>query len=82
MYRCDRLDAAGQMPGQGTQTGIQKGTNVEQTLRYFGGLRGPTKTKLSVVTLKLDPIVSDGSNPSLTAAVQRSNALAKHMHSK
>ena len=52
----------GSMPGVGTQTGIEKGTNVERTTRYFSGLRGKPDTKAKTVEFTLPEHVVHGNN--------------------
>jgi hypothetical protein len=36
------------MPGRGTQTGVEKGTNVARVMKYHQGLRGHTTTKVPI----------------------------------
>lgn len=52
----------GSMPGVGTQTGIDKGTNVERTTRYFSGLRGKPDTEARTVNFTIPEHVVNGSN--------------------
>ena len=51
--------------GKATQTGVEKGTNVERTRKYITGLRGDPKAKSAVVTLTEPKFVVEGSNPAL-----------------
>lgn len=54
----------------GTMTGVEKGTNVARTERYVKGLRGQPSAKASVVTLTMQPVVVEGSNPPLNRRSQ------------
>lgn len=52
----------GSMPGIGTQTGVEKGTNVERTISYVTGLRGDPARPSITVKYTTPEFVVDGSN--------------------
>lgn len=52
-----QMNEDGTMPGQGTQTGIDKGTNVSRTSKYITGLRGKPSTKVTTNKLVLPETV-------------------------
>lgn len=64
-YTLQPLQSDGTMPGQGTQTGITKATNVSRTYQYHAGLRGKPETQMKVVKLVLPEVVEDDSNGDL-----------------
>jgi hypothetical protein len=66
-------DIHGVMPGKGTQTGIEKGTNVERQVRYISGLRGKPTTTSKSVTYVTPEFVSNGSNAILNRRIARGN---------
>jgi hypothetical protein len=61
----------GSMPGVGTQTGIEKGTMVETTTRYFAGLRGKPDTEYKTITFKIPDVVHHPSNRPLNLPYPR-----------
>lgn len=66
-------DKDGVMPGRGTQTGIEKGTNVEKQVNYISGLRGfPTAIPEQRTHVTRD-LVSHGCNPTLNRLIPRGN---------
>lgn len=52
----------GTMPGKGTQTGINKGTNVERVKRGFVGLRGDPDAEFRTARQVHPVVVTNGSN--------------------
>jgi len=63
----------GVMPGKGTQTGIEKGTNVERSVKYISGLRGRPQTKAATVTYVTPELVQHGCNAPLNRRMPRGN---------
>lgn len=61
----------GTMPGKGTQTGLDKSTNVERNIKYIAGLRGKPDTQMRTVKLTLPEMVGHGSNPPLNQRYSR-----------
>jgi hypothetical protein len=57
--------ADGSIPGVGTMTGVEKGTNVARTTRYFTGLRGAPSSKFGVASVTHADLCVDGTNPPL-----------------
>lgn len=63
----------GVMPGKGTQTGIEKGTNVERKVKYISGLRGRPQTKPQTVVYVTPEHVQHGCNAPLNRRIPRGN---------
>ncbi len=55
----------GVMPGVGTQTLIEKGTNVARTKRHHFGLRGARNAQYQCVETVTPPVVHEGTNSDL-----------------
>jgi hypothetical protein len=70
-YTLPSVQADGSMDGKGTQTGVEKSSQVERVYRYHAGLRGKppgedTKgAQMKVVELKIPEHVEDATNGNL-----------------
>lgn len=66
-------DKDGVMPGKSTQTGIDKGTNVEKEVKYITGLRGRPTAQAKTVNYVTPELVHHGCNAPLNRRILRGN---------
>lgn len=66
-------DKDGVMPGKSTQTGIEKGTNVERSVKYITGLRGRPDSQVTNVQYVTKEFVQHGCNAPLNRHIPRGN---------
>jgi len=65
------LNKDGTAPGVGTQTGIEKGTQVERVVRHHFGLRGKRGAHYFEVSVNTPATVTEGTNSDLRAIAAR-----------